>query len=341
MLAEKKAELIANNRVYIPKNVRIPHPYERSTAGPNAGQASLAFKFKKHHIKLIKSNDPDEIFSLSFENNQYHIYKKKDIFLNNVESLPIVFHAPHQAFINIENRCIYNCAFCTLSTIKTNALQTYSEKDFVHLLLKASQRPDCKAIAITSGVYPNNSIIIKKMCTIIREIRQFLPKIPIGVEPAIEHKEEIHLLKNAGADEIKINIQSPNKSLFNKICPDLDYEHIGISLDVAVQVFGKGKVTSNILFGLGETESSVITAVELLAKKGVVSSLRKIQVTEENKIPLQNAIKSKLRDVTPQQIMYLAMQQKKIFQKYNLNPNSFSTMCHSCGCCDIIPFWDI
>ncbi|RLF29085.1 MAG: biotin synthase, partial [Thermoplasmata archaeon] len=37
----------------------------------------------------------------------------------------------------------------------------------------------------------------------------------------------------------------------------------------------------------------------------------------------------------------LAVEQKKVFKKYGLTPETFKTMCHRCGCCDIVPFIDL
>ena len=135
---------------------------DRSTAGPASGSLSIVLTFDNKNVRLIISQDQNECFSLQKENDKFHILKDKKIFLENVEIMPILLHAPRQAFINLDDRCIYSCAFCNLS--KQGFLQKYDAEKFVNLILKASNRSDFQAVALTSGVYPDNTEIIKKMC---------------------------------------------------------------------------------------------------------------------------------------------------------------------------------
>ncbi len=337
--ARKKAELISNGKIYIPNDIKLPYPLERSTAGPGAGSLSITLSFNNKNIKLEVSRNQNEPYSLQKEDDTYSIVKREGGILEGVKIIPTAFHAPGQAFINLENRCIYNCAFCNLS--EHRFLQDYDEDKFVDLIIKASKRSDFSAVSLTSGVYPNNTRVIKMMCEIIQKVKEKLPDIPIGVEPCISKREEIVFLKKAGADEIKINLQIPNKDLFEKICPDFDYDDIMNMLDASVEIFGRGKVTSNIIFGLGESDETVLKAIEILASKGVVPTLRKIRINKDNKKKLEEAVSYKIPDTSSERIIQLANEQKKILKKHNLTTKTFKTMCHPCGCCDIVSFWDV
>lgn len=341
--SKKKAELINHNKIYIPKNLRLPYPLDRSTTGPGSGSLFIALTFDNKNIKLAVSKNCNEIFSLQKENDQFKILKEGDIFLDNVEIIPILFHAPGQAFINIDDRCIYNCTFCNCNTKnkKYGFLQNYDKQRFVELILKISNRNDFKAVALTGGIYPNNSEVIKKMCYIVKNIRTKLPCTPIGVEPYIKKTNEIKSLKESGANEIKINLQIPDEYLFRKICPDFDYSHIINMLETAVDIFGQGKVTSNILYGLGESDETVIKSVEKLAEMGVVPTLRKIRLNNFIREKLKATLNYKMPFISTDRIIKLAYEQKNILEKYGLTTKTFKTMCHKCGCCDIVPFWDI
>ena len=340
---KKKAELISVNKVYLPRSTRLPYPMEKSAAGPSSGTQSITLSFNDKHVKLAVSRDTKECFSLqqNGENNCFQILKKNILFLKNVRMVPILFHAPDQAFMNIENRCIHNCAFCNLSNTKM-ADDGYDADYIAKLILNASNRNDFKAVALTSGVYPNSKMIIRKMCHITKTIKKTLPSIPIGVEPLITDREEIALLKKAGADEIKINLQIPDRNLFKKICPGLSYDNILDMLIYAVKIFGEGKVTSNILYGFGETDDTVVQAVEKLAEIGVTATLRRIRINKLNKTKIEKSLLYKLpSNVSASRILRLAVEQKKVFKKYGLTPETFKTMCHRCGCCDIVPFIDL
>ncbi len=338
-LSVKKAELISNNKIFIPKNIKLPYPLSKSTSGPGSGLLSIAIKFENKNIKLIVTQDQNESFSLRQENDNFQILKDGEIFLKNVKILPILFHAPSQAFLNIEARCIYNCAFCHLS--QQEFFNEYNEERFFNLILKVSNRRDFQAIAITSGVYPSYSELINKICNIVKKLRQKFSDIPIGVETCISKQNELLMLKKAGVDEIKINIQSPDKDLFNKICPDFEYDNIFNNLKKAVKLFGKGKVTSNIIYGLGESDESVKKTIEKLAIIGVVPTLRKVRVNKFVKKKLEEATSNRIYDVSTDRILKISHEHKKILERYELTTKTFKTMCHKCGCCDIVPFWDI
>jgi biotin synthase-like enzyme len=339
--AKKKAALICNERIFIPKKILLPYPLERSTTGPNTRGHSITLRFNRKNIKLAVTRDTSEPFSLQKDGKRYIIMKKGRVFLSNVQVNPVFFHAPEQAFVNIDERCINNCKFCTSKHEKFEFLRNYNSEKIVNLLINATRTHKLKAVAVTSGIYPNTKKTIEKMVYIIRGVRRELSEIPIGVEPSIEKTRDITILKEAGADEIKINLQIPDKKMFDKVCPDLDYYHIIAMLEKAVEIFGRGKVSSNILYGIGETDEQILEGTKNLAAREVVPTLRKIRINKHIKKELENALNHPLPSVTPKRIIRLALMHKILLKRHNLSTRSFETMCHKCGCCDIVPFWDI
>ena len=104
--------------------------------------------------------------------------------------------------------------------------------------------------------------------------------------------------------------------------------------------FGRNKVCSNIIFGLGETDETVLNGVRALAGMGAVATLRAIRVSALNRGDLDRTL-GKLRPVTAGRMLNLAREQKTILQDHGLSPLGFKTMCHACLACDIVPFWDV
>jgi biotin synthase-related radical SAM superfamily protein len=51
----------------------------------------------------------------------------------------------------------------------------------------------------------------------------------------------------------ELNIETFNRAIFQKVCKRKDYDLILRSIEHAVQIFGKGRVTSNIIIGIGRT----------------------------------------------------------------------------------------
>ncbi|MFA5313866.1 MAG: radical SAM protein, partial [Methanomassiliicoccales archaeon] len=166
------------------------------------------------------------------------------------------------------------------------------------------------------------------------------PEMPIGVEPYVSKLEDIDRLKEAGATEIKMNVETWDRDIFRKVCGEMDIDWILEALAHAVKVFGKGRVTTNIIFGMGETDENVLEGVEALAKMGIVPSLRPLRMNDINRKPLTDAL-GEIEPMTPDRILCLGEAAKGIYAKYGLSPLDYRTMCHACKCCDIVPFSDI
>jgi biotin synthase-related radical SAM superfamily protein len=108
----------------------------------------------------------------------------------------------------------------------------------------------------------------------------------------------------------------------------------------AVIVFGRGKVTSNIIIGLGETDRNVLEGVHALASMGIVPSIRALKINDTNRPVLEKAL-GRLDPVTPDRLIHLNQEAKLILFAHGLTTRSYQTMCHECTCCDLVPFRDL
>ena len=75
-----------------------------------------------------------------------------------------------------------------------------------------------------------------------------------------------------------MNVETFDPEIFQKVCGELDLDWIMEALEHAVKVFGRGKVTTNIIFGLGESDRSILEGVERLAGMGIVPTLRPLRL---------------------------------------------------------------
>ena len=337
---DKKAALIADGQLFVSSDLDLPYPFCLSSAGPIIHTKSLVFHFDKHRIKMQVTRNNDVQFHLIQAPRNFSIFRNGRKYIDNVEILPARFHAPNQVFLNLESRCIFNCLFCEQRKNPLHINNYLDSKKIYSYLKKALEYPSIASVAFTSGIYPDNAVIIRKFCSVINQVKNINDELPIGVEPFIDNHLQIDELKRVGADEIKINLQIPDKELFKKFCPDMNQSQILNMLDYAVDVFGKGKVCSNILFGLGESDKSIIDAIEDLVSRGVTPSLRKVRYNQQiNRNGLKELGKQTF-NITKDRIVNLGYKQKQILSKNNLTPKSFDTMCHKCYCCDLAPFID-
>ena len=68
-------------------------------------------------------------------------------------------------------------------------------------------------------------------------------------------------LKDAGADEVKYNLETVDRELFERICPGISFPEIMDALEEAVAVFGPNRVFSNVILGLGESDETCARAL--------------------------------------------------------------------------------
>ena len=358
-IAAKKAELINHGKINIPKGFALPYYPSRSTAGPGAGGAGLVFGFSGTRVKLTIVRDGSALFSLArksaidekpdtdndpirrcIEGKAYTILKNDEIFLDDVSLEPTLMHAPGQAFINITSKCIYDCSFCVSPDLNKGQKECTVDR-WTELILVHANNPSLESVAITSGIPVSPHDTVMDMVKIIKAVHERMPDITIGVEPYLTSKEDIDLLFEAGATELKLNLETPNCEIFEKICPGLDYTAIDQALKYAVTVFGRNKVCSNLIIGLGETDDEVLAAVDRLANAGVVATLRAVRVNDINREKIQRSLGYIPESVPIHRMLELAKKQKEILDNHGLTTVEFNSMCHRCKCCDIVPQQDV
>ena len=338
-VARKKAELLAGGNVRIPKEFRLPFLPSRSTAGPGAGSISVVFAFGNTRAKKPISRESGE-FELAEKGQDLVILRKGRVFIEKVELVPTLLHAPFQAFVNIDQACVMDCKFCASPRLGQNLTKDLTDEKIVAMIEEASMKKDFRSVAFTSAVPESPSMTIERMSRLVRRVRMLLPEVQIGVEPYATRPDEVETLKEAGADEIKLNIESFDRDIFERVCLKRDYDLILHAINHSCEVFGRNKVCSNIIFGLGETDDSVLEGTRVLANMGAVATLRALRRNEYNMSELEKAL-GPLKPVTAERMLRLAKEQKKILKNHLLTPLAFRTMCHTCLSCDLVPFWDV
>jgi biotin synthase-related radical SAM superfamily protein len=339
-VTKKKADLIHYGRIYVPDSIKLPYQLSSSTAGPGAGKKAFALAFGGTRLKLGVSKNKDSLFSLSKKNDSFQILKENNVFLEDVKIIPTLLHAPNQAFVNIRDGCMYNCQFCATPLLKDSQKKDKTQNQVVQMIMEVSKNPDFQSVAITSGIVGSPKDTLDEMVDIVKRIRENLKEIEIGVEPYVMDEEDLERLHLAGATEVKINIETFDREIFMKICPQLDYDHVLKMLTHAVSVFGRGKVTTNILIGLGESNENVLEGIDYLAGRGIVAVIRILRINDVNYNQMVEALGYDIKKVSSERMLMLASKQKEILKEYDLTTETFKTMCHACGCCDIVPFKD-
>ena len=174
-----KAELIAAGRVSVPRELLAGYRLSRSTAGPGAGGTSLALAWdgvdgKEHHIKLAVAPEDDTeapLVLVEADGEGLELHRGDgSLAVAGVRLLPIVMHAPDQAFINLAGECVYECAFCATYKMDAARRKVIGPARWVDLVVEAHGRHPFDALAITSVASPGHEELMRAYETVRRGV---------------------------------------------------------------------------------------------------------------------------------------------------------------------------
>ncbi|HOB18133.1 MAG TPA: radical SAM protein [Candidatus Methanoculleus thermohydrogenotrophicum] len=290
----------------------------RSAAGPSAGTSgSLFFAMGARRVRLgLDEASPIEIVHQG--GGEADLFIDGEQFCGRLE--PAALHCPRQAYITVSGTCIFHCRYCSVPDLPG---RRKGVAEIVDLVESVVDRVD--AIAITSGVATS---IEEEEAYVLDVVTALLPfSIPIGVSiyPGPETPARLHAL---GVVEVKFNLEAATQALFRKMCPGLSREAIWEALHQSVLLFGRGRVYSNVLVGLGETDEDLEQVMQDLAGIGVIPLLR----------PLTPA--GSLADrprPSADRLLRLCGIHERILRQAGLDPGRALTMCAACTGCDLVP----
>ena len=320
---ETKARLIAVGTVRLEEM----HPAERvSTAGPGAGGQSIFFQSGPHLVRLSVTED-SPLRLESRPDGAAIVQDGRELARGRL--VQPLLHCPGQAYLTISERCIYDCKFCAVPRLKGGIK---SQETVVQMVEQAAETGDMQAISLTSGVEISPEHEGEKVAAMVRELRRF--GVPLGVSicpyPGVNR-----LLREAGAAEVKYNLECGDKDLFRQVCPGMSYEAIMDALVKAVAVFGKNHVFSNIILGLGESDEVLRRTIDDLTEKGVIPVLRAVYPH-----PLR-AGQAVMERPSAERLLDLARYLKEALEKNRLGGAAALTGCYRCTGCDLIPGRDL
>jgi biotin synthase-related radical SAM superfamily protein len=290
----------------------------RSAAGPGAGgEGSVFFSQGGHRFRL--SLDP-----MSDAEVVHRGEGVADLFIGSTQVSGRLeepgLHCPNQAYITVTGSCIFHCRYCPVPDLKG---ERKSIREIVAMV--DSVRDRVSAISLTSGV---QSSIEEEEAYVLEVVRHLLPfGLPIGVS-IYPTDQTPDLLHDLGVVEVKFNIEAATAPLFATMCPDLDYDMIYGVLERSVELFGKGRVFSNVIIGLGETDAEMEQCIRRLTVRGIIPVLRPLN-------PVAGL--SAMPRPSPERLNAVFAMHERALDAAGLDTRQAQTMCTSCTGCDLVP----
>ena len=312
-----KARLLAAGTVEVTGDPADEY-YTRSTAGPGAGgRGSLFFSRDGHRVKLsLADSAPIKLTHLG--EGRVRLALEGDVIEGTMERPAL--HCPKQAYITITPSCIFSCRYCNVPVLQGKRKTPEEIEELVE-----SVYGSIDAISLTSGILESIEEEEHYTVEIVSRLTRFHLPIGVSIYPTTRTPA---LLKQAGAVEVKFNLEAATPALFAEMCPGLVFGSIRDILRDSVSIFGKGHVFSNIILGLGETDEEMQECIRSLCHDGVIPVVRPLNPTAD--------LKGYSRpDAARIERIYHYLEEH--VQQFGLDPRMALTMCPACMGCDMIP----
>ena len=320
---ETKAQLLAVGTVQL---ARPPTGDQVSTAGPGAGGQSIFFQSGQRMVRLsVVASSP-----LRLESRSEGVAILRDnIEIARGQIVDPLLHCPEQAYIPVSERCIYDCKFCAVPKLQGGVKSRQTVRKMVEDARKTGK---LQSISLTSGVEESPVLEAKRMAEVVSDLLDF--GVPIGVSispfPGVNQ-----ILKDAGADEVKYNLETVDRELFDRICPGISFQEILDALQEAVAIFGRNRVFSNVLVGLGESNETLARGIDMLTEMGVLPILRAAYPH-----PLRMG-EVEINRPSAERLQEMARYLKKKLEENGLDGRLALTGCYRCSGCDLAPGKDL
>lgn len=290
----------------------------RSAAGPGAGgNGTVFFAMGSHRVKLAL--DPLGNIEIAHRGNG-----TADLFYDGNQVTGRLLepgcHCPDQAFITVTGSCIFRCRYCPVPTLGGRR-KTIGEI----MGMVESARHRIHAISVTSGVLETLEEEEAYVLEVVKHLTFFNLPIGVSIYPTRQTPDR---LKALGVAEVKFNLEAATPELFAQMCPGLDYGLIWQVLNQSVELFGKNRVFSNVIIGLGETDEEMETCIRQLTSHGVIPVLRPLNPV---------AGMAGTPRPTAERLRKIFVIHGNALEDAGLDPRQALTMCTNCCGCDLVP----
>jgi biotin synthase-related radical SAM superfamily protein len=179
-------------------------------------------------------------------------------------------------------KCTANCGFCPQarnSRSKTELLSriswpAFATKTVLEKIRNAFANQKISRVCIQALNYPE---VFTHLVALVTALKQ-QTSVPVSVSCQPLNSKNTQRLAEAGAERIGIAIDAATENLFNDVKGanangPYTWENQFKQLDEALKVFGKGKVSTHVIIGLGETENDAVSLIQRCVDMDVLPAL--------------------------------------------------------------------
>ena len=228
------------------------------------------------------------------------------------------------------------CRFCAIgASLAQNAtLHTKTPAQLAEVALAAKRLDKVSHVTLTAGTCadPDAGALYLAQCAQAIWQASALP-VEIQFEP-LRDKKLYATFKSMGVSDVGMHIESFDPQVRQRMTPgkaEISLEQYFTAFADAVAVFGRNKVSTYVILGLGEDEELTLAGYERAAALGVYPVA----------VPLRPLVDSCLAKAPPIDPHYLKRMYRKmgiILKKHGLSAEASTAGCARCKACSLLQF---
>jgi biotin synthase len=214
-----------------------------------------------------------------------------------------------------EGKCMSNCSFCAQAQESKSNSQllarvtwpVYLSVDVLEALAINAGQQKVSRVCIQALNYP---VVFSHIKALTKEIKRCTAlEVAVCCQP--QSRETIHQLKDAGADRLGIALDGATPTVFSNVKGrSYSWENQFGLFEEALLVFGRGKVSTHLIVGLGETEQQTSETMQRCVDLGVLPAL--FAFTPVRGTVLEKALPPKLESYRKLQLARYLIVEKEI-----------------------------
>lgn len=227
-----------------------------------------------------------------------------------------------------------SCQFCAIGeSLKANKTIAYKKPHHLaEVAKKAVELDGIEQFVMTTGTPNSEDRGAKILHESVLAVKEAVD-IPIQVqcEPPDDFTWFLRL-KDAGADTIGMHLEAITERTRKEIMPgkaEVTISYYFHAFKAAVEVFGRGQVSTYILAGLGDTPDEIIEMSEKLIKMGVYPFV----------VPFVPIVGTPLENRRSPSTAYMQPILEKVgalLQQHNMSSEDMQSGCAKCGACSTL-----
>ncbi|MCW4028977.1 MAG: radical SAM protein [Candidatus Bathyarchaeota archaeon] len=181
-----------------------------------------------------------------------------------------------------QGKCGANCGFCSQARSSKSSTEllsrvtwpTYSTLTILAALPNVVAEGKIRRVCIQALNYP---AVFDELEALVKKIKQCVT-VEVSVSCQPQSRQNMERLKASGVDRLGIALDAATEAIFDRvkgkdIGGNYSWSEQFRLMAEALQVFGRGNVSTHVIVGLGETEQQAVEVLDRCLRLGVLPGL--------------------------------------------------------------------